>query len=213
MAIEPERSHTKIDHPVIDVYKEFMTARYNVRYFEKRISTLRRWNFSIEFTVALSVPAIAGLWIWSTTIGSIFWQILIAVAAILSIIKPLVRLSDKIQEVAEVLTKWRVLDGEYQKLSILISQRRQYDREMREQFLKLLDIKTTIKDPQEEINPKLSEECYKKVKEELPLDSFFIPSDIDLPEKYDSDTGVFYDEPQAETLMFEDESIEPPQPW
>jgi hypothetical protein len=213
MSIEPERSRTKTDHPVLDVYKEFMTARYNVRYFEKRISTLRRWNFSIEFTVALSVPAIAGLWIWSTTIGSIFWQILIAIAAILSVIKPLVRLSDKIQEVAEVLTKWRVLDGEYQRLSILISQRRRYDREMREQFLKLLDIKTTIKDPQEEINTKLSEECYKKVGEELPLDSFFIPSDIDLPEKFDSDTGSFYDEPQAETPEFEDDSIEPPKPW
>ena len=213
MAIEPERSRTKTNHPVIDVYKEFMTARYNVRYFEKRISTLRRWNFSIEFTVALSVPAIAGLWIWSTTIGSIFWQILVAVAAILSITKPLVRLSDKIQEVAEVLTKWRVLDGEYQKLSILISQRRRYDREMREQFLKLLDIKTTIKDPQEEVNIKLSEQCYKKVQEELPLDSFFIPPDMDLKEKHFSDTDLLFDEPQAEAPMSEDEGIDPPKPW
>jgi hypothetical protein len=207
MAIEPERFNTKNDHPVKDVYREFMTARFNVRYYEKRISTLRRWNFTIEFTIALSVPAIAGLWIWSTTIGNIFWQILIAAAAVLSIAKPLLRLSDKIQEHAEVLTKWRVLDGEYQKLTILISQRRQYDKEMRDQFLRLLDIKTAIKEPQEAINTGLRDICFNQVQQELPWDSFFVPEKQELEL-----TSGYFDSPEPLSIA-EEESIEPPKPW
>ena len=207
MAIEPERLNTKNDHPVKDVYREFMTARFSVRYYEKRISKLRRWNFSIECTVALSVPAIAGLWIWSTTIGSIFWQILIAAAAILSITKPLLHLSDKIQEHAEVLTKWRVLDGEYQKLTILISQRRQYDKEIRDQFLRLLDIKTAIKEPQEEINADLRDRCFKQVQQELPWDSFFVPEEQE-PEL----ASDYFDSPELPSMP-DSASIEPPKPW
>ena len=164
-------------HPVWDVYGQFRTARFNVHYYEKRLTSPKRWNFAIELIIALSVPTIAGLWVWSTTIGNIFWQSITAVAAILAIVKPLLGLANKIQENSEVLTKWRVLDGEFEKLTMSISQYRRYDETMRDQFLKLLETKTTIKEPPEEPSSKLCQKCFDQVDRELPADNFFIPEE------------------------------------
>ena len=165
------------NHPVWDVYAQYRTARFNVHYYEKRLSILKRWNFTIESIIALSVPTIAGLWVWSTTIGSIFWQSLTALAAILAIVKPLLGLSNKIQENSEVLTKWRVLDGEFQKLTISISQYRRYDETMRDQFLKILETKTTITEPTEEPISTICKKCIEQVNRELPSEDFFIPEE------------------------------------
>jgi len=164
-------------HPVWDLYDEYRTARLNVYYYEKTLSKLQRWNFWIELVIALSVPSIAGLWFFETTIGGIAWKTLAALAAILAIVKPLVKLSDKIQQNDEVLTKWRVLHGELQKLVISISQHRKYDEKMREQFLRLLETKTTIKEPSEAANKKLKAICFEQVNKALPSDSFFVPEE------------------------------------
>ena len=166
-----------VKHPVWDVYGQYRTARFNAHYYEKRLTILKRWNFTIELFIALSVPTIAGLWVWSTTIGSISWQLLTAVAAILAIVKPLLGLTNKIQGNSEVLTKWRVLDGEFQKLTMSISQYRRYDETMRDQFLKLLETKTTIKEPHEEPRSRLSQNCFEQVTKELPSEDFFIPEE------------------------------------
>jgi hypothetical protein len=168
---------TEVRHPVWDVYDEYRTARFNVYYYEKKLSVIKRWNFSIELIIALSVPSIAGLWFWETAAGGFMWKTIAALAALLAIVKPLINLSDKIQQNDEVLTKWRVLHGEFQKLTISISQYRKYDEKMREQFLRLLETKTTIKEPPEAGNDKLSMNCFKQVQEELPLDKFFEPEE------------------------------------
>jgi hypothetical protein len=168
---------TQLKHPVWDVYNEYRTTRFNVYYYEKTLSKLQRWNFVIELVIALSVPSIAGLWFWETTVGGFMWKTIAALAALLAIIKPLISLSDKIQRNDEVLTKWRVLHGEFQKLVITISQYRKYDDKMREQFLRLLETKATIKEPPEAANEKLRMKCFEQVKEELPSDKFFVPEE------------------------------------
>ncbi|MGD0794468.1 MAG: hypothetical protein ABR958_02575 [Dehalococcoidales bacterium] len=164
-------------HPVWDVYYEYRTARFNVYYYERLHGSLQRLNFWIELILALSVPSIAGLWFWETTIGSIFWKVVAGLAALLAVIKPLVGLSDKIQQNSEVLTKWRVLHGDFQKLTYSISQLRKYDEKMKEHFLKLLETKATIKEPPEAANDRLVKICFEKVNKELPMNNFFVPED------------------------------------
>ena len=165
-------------HPVWDIYDEYRTARFNVRYYEYLLANLKRWNFWIELIIALSVSSgITFLWIWSTSAGSIIWKIIITVAAVLSVIKPLVKLSDKIQLNTEVLTKWRALDADFQKLVISISQNKKYDKYIQSQFLKLMETKATIQEPPDAPNNKLRDRCSKIVQQEIPEDRFFIPEE------------------------------------
>ena len=79
--------NTENEHPVWDVYNEYRTARFSVRYYEKQLANLRRKNFFIEFILAASVSSgVVGLWLWETAVGGIIWKILVTLAAILAII-------------------------------------------------------------------------------------------------------------------------------
>lgn len=171
---------TIAEHPIWDVYDEYRTARFNVRYYERQLSSLKRYNFSIELILALSVSSgVAGLWLWETAVGGIIWKILVSLAAFLAIIKPLIKLSDQVQHKSEVLTSWRLLDDGLRQLVILIRQSKKYDEEMRNRLIALMETKSNIikREPLEGINEKIRSKCFDQVNQELPSDSFFIPEE------------------------------------
>ncbi len=166
------------NHPVWNLYEELRTARFNVRYYELQLSSLRRKNFIIEFVIALSVSSgVAGLWLWQNLVGGFIWKALVTLAAFFAVLKPLIRLSDQIQQKSKVLTSWRLLDHGLQNLTLLVRERRNYDEEMLNRFHTLMDTKSTIiqDEPLECVDEKLRTKCYKKVLQELPVNSFFVP--------------------------------------
>jgi hypothetical protein len=178
MVTNENNDHSKtISRLVWDVYDEYKTARLNVYYYEKRHNSLRRWNFGIEFFIALSVPSVAGLWIWNTDIGNNIWKVVAILSALLAIIKPLIGLSSQIQQNMETLTQWRLLHGEFEKLVTSISQYGKYSDTMRDQFLRLLENKTNIKEPPDDPNDNLKKKCQEIVNEELDVKRFFIPKE------------------------------------
>lgn len=169
---------TTKSHPVWNVYDEYRTARLNVHIYEKQLSILRRNNFIMESILALSVSSvIAGSWLWETSLGGIVWKILITVAGFLAVLKPLLKFADQIQQQAEILTSWRMLDSGLQKLVLSINQYRQYDDEMRNRFFTLMESKSTIvgKEPLQSPSKRLKSECQNQVNNELPADKFFVP--------------------------------------
>ncbi len=131
---------TNAEHPIWDIYAEFRTARLSVRYYELQLSSLRRKYFLIELVLALSVSSgVAGLWLWETAAGGIIWKIIVSLAAVLVVVKPLVRFPDKVQKKSGILTSWRLLDDGLQQLTILIKESGKYDNEMRMRFLSLME--------------------------------------------------------------------------
>jgi len=169
---------TNCSHPIWDVYDEYRTARLNVRYYEYSLKRLQQHNFRIELVLAISVSSgVAGLWFWETVVGGIIWKIIITVAAFTAVVKPLIKLSDRIQEQSVILAAWRELDNELQKLSILVRQRGRYDSELQNRFLSLMDRKSDItkKETAEAIDENLRRKCFEQVNQELPCDKFFVP--------------------------------------
>ena len=167
-------------NPVWDVYNEFRTARYNVQLYEKLLSRLTRQNLIMEAVLAVSVSSvIAGSWLWESPVGSVFWKVLITIASFFAVLKPLLKYADKIQQQTEVLTNWRLLDAELQKLVFSISQYRKYDDEMRNRFFKLLETKATIiqKEPIDAIDERNKTECQTLVEKQLPDNIFFVPEE------------------------------------
>jgi hypothetical protein len=95
---------TNCDHPIWDVYDQYRTARLNVRYYEYKLEGLRRNNFRIELVLAISISSgVAGLWFWETLVGGIIWKIIVTLAAFTAVVKPLIKLSDRIQEQSVIL--------------------------------------------------------------------------------------------------------------
>jgi hypothetical protein len=165
-------------NPVWNLYDEYRTARLNVRYYERKLSSLRRNNLSVEFILAISISSgVVGLWVWQTTVGGIFWKALVTLAAFLSVLKPIVRFSDQIQQNCEILANWRSLDDGFQNLTTFVKERKIYDEEMQRSFHILMDSKSKIiqKEPKEAINQKLRRECFNQVNTELPANNFFVP--------------------------------------
>jgi len=170
----------RLNHPVWSVYDEYRTARLNIRYLEKQLKSLQRKNFWIEFLLAISASSsVAGLWLWENAIGGYAWKIIGLIAAFLAILKPIVKLTEKIQHKSEVLSTYRGLEHELHKIKILITQYNKYDDSLKKQFLAALDLKGELieKYTEENIDQKLRNECEKIVYTELPPNSFFIPED------------------------------------
>ena len=168
------------EHPVWSVYDEFRTARFNTLCYKSRLIRLKRTSFWVELVLATSVSSgVAGLWFWETTTGDIIWKALATIAAFLSVIKAVYKLSDRIQKINKSYTSWLLLDSALQKLAIMIGQDGKYDDVMKNRFLTLLDTKATIieSEPSEDIDEKLRKICYEKVNKELPVDKFYVPEE------------------------------------
>jgi hypothetical protein len=167
------------NHPVWDVYNEYRTARLNVKYYTAELNSLQRENFIIEVILALSVPssAIAGLWFWSHPIGKEVWKYCISLSAILAFIKPFLNLANKIRLREEILTGYRSLEHDIQKLTIAISQDQKYKPKHRLLLEEALIRKGVLvqKAPRTRVNKRLRKKCRIEISKELPAKNFYLP--------------------------------------
>ncbi len=111
MLIASNAEASNPNNAVWGVYDEFRTARLNVKYLEAEIRRLNRLNFWHEVVIAISTSsAVAGFSFWQTFFGGYLWTVIGGVAAILSILKPILKLQDQISKKQELLASYRVLD-------------------------------------------------------------------------------------------------------
>ena len=112
-------------------------------------------------------------------IGGFAWRVLVTLAAFLTILKPLIKLSDQIQKKSEILTNWRLLDAQLQELTLLVKEHKTYNDEIVNRFHILMETKIVIvqREPLESVDVKLSTKTFQQVNHELPCNTFFIPEE------------------------------------
>jgi hypothetical protein len=167
-------------HPVWDVYDEYRSARLNVKYYSGRVHWLSRVNIVMEFMIAAfaSSSAVAGFTLWNSETGKVAWQILAGIAATLAILKPLLRLTEKIKLLEETIAGYRVLEHDLRTIEISIKQRRTYDNKLRVRFAAALDRMGALaaKNDENHVDRRLKRRCQMEVAKELPASSFYIPT-------------------------------------
>ena len=170
---------TPKDHPVWEVYDLQRTCRLNKKYWSEKLAKVKQLNFAMEYLLMAAAPgsAISGLVYWKTDKGVVVWSILMGVTAIISVAKPLLKLSEKIENLNKVITGYRVAEFEFEQLSNDIRREAEYSTESIKTFKRLQKgIGEIIKEePIERINEDLSTRCFETVKKELPENSFYIP--------------------------------------
>lgn len=168
------------DHPVWDVYNELRTARLNVLCYESQLKVLTILNTTIEYLLAiLTSSSVAGFWFWKNETGEFIWKLLGVITVILAVGKPILNLGSKIKKKSEIVTAYRELDQGFLHLKIMINQAREYGTSQIKDLQILLKKKEEIvKKYQDIVNDRLKNKCYKRVNEELPIETFYIPEEV-----------------------------------
>jgi hypothetical protein len=169
-----------VTHPVWDVYDQFRTARLSCKYYSARLATLERANFWIELVLAATASgsAIAALTFWQTEKGKLAWTALTVLSAIVAVIKPLLKLPDRMTKFEELATGYGLLDNDYRKLEVSIRQKRAFDTDAQQRFQLLLDRSDELRKKEiveRQTRPGLRQKCQAEVATELPTDHFFVP--------------------------------------
>jgi hypothetical protein len=170
-----------LNHPVWDVYDLLRTARLNVKYYSCRVALLQRQNFWIEGVLAATASgsAIAGLAFWDTTYGAFVWRFLVVVSAILAVVKPLLKLAERMQNLEELVGEYRAVEYELKKIEVAVKQRHAYEKELQDRFASAMDRMGEIanrKGHEFRVDEKLRGRCEKEVATELPAHHFFVPT-------------------------------------
>lgn len=168
-------------HPVWDVYDLQRTARLNVKFYSHRLAHIERSNFWFELILAITAPssAIAGLFFWELEYGQLAWKLLLVLASIIAILKPLLKLTDKIKKYEESLTGYRMLEHDLSAIATQIKQKEAYTPALQKEFNKAFDRKGKLSQSEaersEHKHKKLREKLQSEVCIEMPADLFYIP--------------------------------------
>ncbi len=177
------------DNPVWEVYDLQRTCRLNFKYWSKKLVARRKWNFCLEYALAVTAPssAVAGFVFWKTQNGEVVWSALTILTAFLGIAKPLLKLSDHVQMLQKIVTGYRAIEFQLEQLGNDLRRDGVYSPEMVQTFKRLQNQLQEVSrdEPVEEVDEVLRQQCFEAINRELPEDSFFIPpARIDPPEPW-----------------------------
>jgi hypothetical protein len=135
----------------------------------------------MEYLIMVTAPgsAVAGLVFWETDYGKVVWTILATMAAFISLGKPLLKLSDRMANLQNIITHYKSLDNQLEELGNDIKRENNYTTIMVSTFKSVerhID-KITALEPIEKIDNDLQQLCFEQAKNELPETKFYIPGE------------------------------------
>ena len=83
-----------------DLYRTFLL---NQKYYAHKLNSYKFWNRVMDIVVALATSsAFAGLAIWKSALGANFFSVLLAVSVIVSVLRPVLKLSEGIDRYSKL---------------------------------------------------------------------------------------------------------------
>lgn len=102
------------------------------------------------------------------------------VSALLAVAKPLLKLTERIQTLEELVGQYRATEYDLKKIEVAIRQRKKFEPELQERFAAVLDRiaeVATRKGGEFSTRETLRNKCQIEVANELPADRFFVPEE------------------------------------
>lgn len=158
-------------HRLKNIYDNYREVRLSRDYYACRLVYYKRYNRLYEIVLALgaSGSVAAGWYIWKTSYGQAVWGGFSGAAAILAILKPILKISEEVERYSKIHIAYADLTYDYKKLVDNIKVKGGIPEELvadvtsAEKRLKELSL---ADDP----NPseKLRRECQDKIKKVVP---------------------------------------------
>lgn len=172
------------DNPTWDIYDLWRTARLNTKYYSHQLQVCIFWNGFFDVISAITAPSggVAALFFWNTAVGAVLWKILISIAAVSSILKPIFGFTDKIMKMETVLSGYRLLEHDTGLIINKLRQKQKYDSEIVKQFDEANKRKGILvtQCPEVKDNYRLRTKFADEVAAELKTYEYFIPEAIDV---------------------------------
>lgn len=171
------------NHPVLAVYSDYKTAAWNVLIQQTHIDRLKKINYCIEIPLALfASSAVGGLAFWGTFTGGILWNFLGVCAAIMAVIKPFLKLPERIEQRGKMLADYCSIENDLEIITKLIYQDRKYDEKLRRRYLRALEKKGKIRDKYVgtsymKNSEKIVNRCRERIDKRLPPSTFYFPEE------------------------------------
>jgi hypothetical protein len=132
----------------------------------------------IELVIALATTSsVAALSLWSTDVGKQIWQALAIVAALTSVAKPLLNLSDRIKRFQMTVSGYESLVYDLRQLTEHIKTIARYGESESQEYARILERERVLatNPPETGEDRRLKRKYEKMVNEEFPKSSFFVP--------------------------------------
>jgi hypothetical protein len=181
MGQDSERIEQQKQHPVWEVYDLLRTARLSHYYYAAKADSLSRKNLFIEIFLAITVPtsAVSAWALWQTDWGAYVWGAIAGIGSLVAIVKPLLKLTEKIKAYESLASRYRTAEGELAELRSDIVHKKKYDKPLQDRFRQTMRAMKRLTDhaPVERLDEQLRLVLENRVKKELPKEGFHIPQE------------------------------------
>jgi len=160
------------------VYDRFRTARMNAIYYGRQLTFYRRTSICFDAIIAVSGPSAAGAWaIWKEEPWSYLYAVLGSIAVVLSVLKPIFGFQRSIERYSKLWARYTDITCQLESLVAEIKTRQGWTDE----FNKVVEdcarrMRELSGDDDSSCNTKALERIKKEVEDEIPADSFWMPS-------------------------------------
>ncbi len=160
-----------------DVYRDMRNVVLTKKYYESKLAMVQRVNLWYEGILAFGTSATVAAWsIWQEAAGERLWVAIGVVVALLSIIKPVVKLSDEVKRLTSLATKYAALQIDFQKLIFKIKYDRAFNDRSCKTYLKIFSKMKDIGEREDADVPANKLRKFAKiVNQEFPATSFWAP--------------------------------------
>jgi len=161
------------------LYNELRTAQLNVYYYEAKRRRCTRQSVLLDLVTGLtSSSGIAGLWFWSSGPGRTWWAVFGGLGALSTLLKPALRMVERVSTYEEVVRGYAVLRYDLGRLADKIRKARGFSVDLEQEFEEALDRRRGLieKEPDRSPDEQLARECQERVNREMPYTSFYDPA-------------------------------------
>jgi hypothetical protein len=159
-------------------YDALRSALLNKKYYGCRLADQRRMNFWLEWILAFATSTAVAAWaIWKQDFGVNLWAVVGAIAVVLSITKPLLKLPEDLERLGRLHTGFTAAHADLTSLVEDIRAARSVTTETVAEYQRIrtrLNDLATYDDPRP--HARLKTRCTQLVLEELPHEQFWVPA-------------------------------------
>jgi hypothetical protein len=168
-----------------EIYQLTCTSRLNALYYSERLRSLQRISLWMEFTIAATASGsgIAALATDAGTMGSIAWKVVLLIAAVVAVIRPIYAPGKKIEQLTRQEQGYTTNYFALKKLAHTARQTEQITDDSRKSFDTIFDRHVQLSgDDEFAPDGRLLERCRTKTLEELPRHRYWWPFTSLMPE-------------------------------
>jgi hypothetical protein len=165
------------------IYDALRTLLLNKKYYAFQLHRLRNYSFWMEITIAAGATGsgVAGFAVWQLQEGKLVWGFISGVSVILAIAKPLLRLTERIEEYAKLYGEYT---GAFVRVKILVDDI-QVDKNLSSARIKLFEeLRTRAAELSKLGDPSPKRSLIKRLQDEvnieITIDALWIPESTNI---------------------------------